>query len=82
MAILAFQKPDKVVLIESDGFHGKFEFRPLEPGYGITVGNVFTALIDGVSAEADFWEGTFDCEYTLKPSSVSSVSTLLNRYLF
>ena len=32
--------------------------------HGITVGNVFTALIDGVSAEADFWEGTFDCEAT------------------
>jgi hypothetical protein len=39
MAILAFQKPDKVLMLEADNFFGKFEFRPLEPGYGITVGN-------------------------------------------
>ena len=36
MAILAFQKPDKVLMLEADNFFGKFEFRPLEPGYGIT----------------------------------------------
>ena len=35
MAILAFQKPDKVLMLEADNFFGKFEFRPLEPGYGI-----------------------------------------------
>ena len=39
MAILAFQKPDKVLMLEADNFFGKFEFRPLEPGYGVTVGN-------------------------------------------
>ena len=39
MAILAFQKPDKVIMLDSDEKRGKFEFRPLEPGYGITVGN-------------------------------------------
>ena len=39
MAILAFQKPEKVIMLEADAFQGKFEFRPLEPGYGITVGN-------------------------------------------
>ena len=33
MAILAFQKPDKVLMLEADDFFGKFEFRPLEPGY-------------------------------------------------
>ncbi len=38
MAILAFQKPDKVIMLEADDRYGKFEFRPLEPGYGITVG--------------------------------------------
>ena len=37
MAILAFQKPEKVIMIESDDKIGKFEFRPLEPGYGITI---------------------------------------------
>ena len=39
MAILNFQKPDKVILIESSDYQGRFEFRPLEPGYGLTVGN-------------------------------------------
>ncbi len=39
MAILNFQKPDKVIMIDSSDFEGKFEFRPLEPGYGLTVGN-------------------------------------------
>jgi DNA-directed RNA polymerase subunit alpha len=45
MAILAFQKPDKVIMLESDDFNGKFEFRPLEPGYGITVGNALRRIL-------------------------------------
>jgi DNA-directed RNA polymerase subunit alpha len=45
MAILAFQKPDKVVMLESDDFKGKFEFRPLEPGYGITIGNALRRIL-------------------------------------
>jgi len=45
MAILAFQKPDKVIMIESDDKLGKFEFRPLEPGYGITVGNALRRIL-------------------------------------
>jgi DNA-directed RNA polymerase subunit alpha len=45
MAILAFQKPDKVVMLEADDFQGKFEFRPLEPGYAITVGNALRRII-------------------------------------
>ncbi len=45
MAILAFQKPDKVIMIESDEYLGKFEFRPLEPGYGITVGNALRRIL-------------------------------------
>lgn len=45
MAILDFQKPDKVIMIESDDFKGKFEFRPLEPGYGITVGNSLRRIL-------------------------------------
>jgi DNA-directed RNA polymerase subunit alpha len=65
MAVLAFQKPDKVIMVDSDESFGKFEFRPLEPGYGITVGNalrrillsslegyaITTAKIDGVEHE-------------------------------
>lgn len=45
MAILAFQKPDKVVMITSTDTHGQFEFRPLEPGYGITVGNALRRIL-------------------------------------
>jgi DNA-directed RNA polymerase subunit alpha len=45
MAILAFQKPDKVVMLEADEFQGKFEFRPLEPGYAITVGNALRRIL-------------------------------------
>src|SRR5450756_1163612 len=45
MAILAFQKPDKVIMIEADNKYGKFEFRPLEPGYGITVGNALRRIL-------------------------------------
>ncbi|HBI81958.1 MAG TPA: DNA-directed RNA polymerase subunit alpha [Bacteroidales bacterium] len=45
MAILAFQKPDKVIMLESTDTAGKFEFRPLEPGYGITVGNALRRIL-------------------------------------
>ena len=45
MAILAFQKPDKVIMVESDEKFGKFEFRPLEPGYGITIGNALRRIL-------------------------------------
>jgi DNA-directed RNA polymerase subunit alpha len=45
MAILAFQKPDKVIMLEADDKYGKFEFRPLEPGYGITVGNALRRIL-------------------------------------
>lgn len=45
MAILEFQKPDKVVMIDSDNHQGKFEFRPLEPGYGITIGNALRRIL-------------------------------------
>lgn len=45
MAILDFQKPDKVIMIESDNNDGKFEFRPLEPGYGITIGNALRRIL-------------------------------------
>ncbi|MFM1894343.1 MAG: DNA-directed RNA polymerase subunit alpha [Flavobacteriales bacterium] len=45
MAILNFQKPDKVVMLQSDAFQGEFEFRPLEPGYGITIGNSLRRIL-------------------------------------
>ena len=45
MAILDFQKPDKVLMLESTSSFGKFEFKPLEPGYGITVGNALRRVL-------------------------------------
>ena len=45
MAILDFQKPDKVIMLDSTEFHGRFEFRPLEPGFGITVGNALRRIM-------------------------------------
>lgn len=67
MAILAFQKPDKVLMLKANNTFGKFEFKPLEPGYGITIGNalrrillsslegyaISTIKIDGVRHEFD-----------------------------
>src|SRR6186713_1742737 len=45
MAILAFQRPDKVIMVTSDDRSGVFEFRPLEPGYGITIGNALRRIL-------------------------------------
>ena len=45
MAILDFQKPDKVIMLDSSEFNGRFEFRPLEPGFGITVGNALRRIM-------------------------------------
>ena len=45
MAILAFQKPDKVIMLEADSKFGQFEFRPLEPGFGITIGNALRRIL-------------------------------------
>ena len=45
MAILAFQKPEKVVMLEADDKFGKFEFRPLEPGFGVTIGNALRRIL-------------------------------------
>ncbi len=45
MAVLAFQKPEKVIMLEADDKYGKFEFRPLEPGFGITIGNSLRRIL-------------------------------------
>ena len=45
MPILAFQKPEKVIMLENDNSYGKFEFRPLEPGYGQTIGNALRRIL-------------------------------------
>ncbi|MBU2465966.1 MAG: DNA-directed RNA polymerase subunit alpha, partial [Bacteroidetes bacterium] len=45
MAILAFQKPEKVIMVDSNEYKGTFEFRPLEPGFGITIGNSLRRIL-------------------------------------
>ncbi len=45
MAILAFQKPEKVIMLDADNKFGRFEFRPLEPGFGITIGNALRRIL-------------------------------------
>ena len=45
MAILDFQQPDKVIMLDSTENNGRFEFRPLEPGFGITVGNALRRIL-------------------------------------
>jgi len=61
MAILAFQKPDKVIMIQSDEFKGIFEFRPLEPGFGQTIGNalrrILLSSLEGFAITNVFIEG-------------------------
>ena len=51
MAILAFQKPDRVIMVEDDPKYGKFEFRPLEPGFGHTIGNALRRILLSTSIE-------------------------------
>jgi DNA-directed RNA polymerase subunit alpha len=67
MAILDFQKPDKVIMINSDDRSGTFEFRPLEPGYGITVGNalrrILLSSLEGFAITSVKFEGV-DHEFT------------------
>ena len=45
MSILNFQKPDEVIMINEEANQGNFEFRPLEPGYGLTVGNALRRVL-------------------------------------
>ena len=82
MAILAFQKPDKVIMLEADNFQGKFEFRPLEPGYGITVGNalrrILLSSLEGfaiTSIKIDGVDHEFDCIPGQKVEYICSCSS-------
>ena len=73
MAILNFQKPDKVIMIESSDYEGRFEFRPLEPGYGLTVGNalrrVLLSSLEGFAITSVKIEGV-DHEFSTIPGIV------------
>lgn len=80
MAILNFQKPDKVIMIESTDFDGKFEFRPLEPGYGLTVGNalrrVLLSSLEGFAITSIRIEGV-DHEFSVIPGVVEDVTEMI-----
>jgi len=80
MAILDFQKPDKVIMIHSDDHKGQFEFRPLEPGYGITVGNslrrILLSSLEGFAISSIRIEGA-DHEFTTIKGVVEDVTEIV-----
>jgi len=80
MAILNFQKPDKVLMIESNATDGKFEFKPLEPGYGLTVGNalrrVLLSSLEGYAINSIRIEGV-DHEFSTIPGIVEDVTEII-----
>lgn len=80
MAILAFQKPDKVLMLEADDFYGKFEFRPLEPGYGITVGNalrrILLSSLEGFAITSIKIDGV-EHEFATVPGVIEDVTNII-----
>ena len=80
MAILAFQKPDKVLMLEADNFFGKFEFRPLEPGYGITVGNalrrILLSSLEGFAIPSIKIDGV-EHEFATVPGVIEDVTNII-----
>ncbi|MDA0201565.1 MAG: DNA-directed RNA polymerase subunit alpha [Bacteroidetes bacterium] len=80
MAILNFQKPDKVIMIDSSEHEGKFEFRPLEPGYGLTVGNalrrVLLSSLEGFAVTSVKIEN-IEHEFSTIPGVVEDVTEII-----
>ncbi|MGB0773467.1 MAG: DNA-directed RNA polymerase subunit alpha [Flavobacteriaceae bacterium] len=80
MALFNFQKPDKVIMIESTEFEGIFEFRPLEPGYGLTVGNalrrVMLSSLEGF-AITSLRINQVDHEFSTLPGIVEDVTEMI-----
>ena len=80
MAILDFQKPDKVIMNHSDEFSGEFEFRPLEPGYGITIGNslrrILLSSLEGFAITSIKIQGV-DHEFTTVKGVVEDVTEII-----
>lgn len=80
MAILAFQKPEKVIMLEADAFQGKFEFRPLEPGYGITIGNalrrILLSSLEGFAITSIKVAGV-DHEFSTIPGVIDDVTNII-----
>ncbi len=80
MAILAFQKPEKVIMLEADEKFGRFEFRPLEPGYGITVGNalrrILLSSLEGYAITTVKFEGV-DHEFSTITGVIDDVTNII-----
>ncbi|MRT91463.1 DNA-directed RNA polymerase subunit alpha [Ancylomarina sp. 16SWW S1-10-2] len=80
MAILAFQKPDKVIMLDADDRFGKFEFRPLEPGYGITIGNalrrILLSSLEGYAITTIKVQGV-DHEFSTVPGVIEDVTEMI-----
>ena len=80
MATFTFQKPDKVIMIDSSDFEGKFEFRPLEPGYGLTVGNalrrVLLSSLEGFAITTVKIDGV-EHEFSTIPGVVEDVTEII-----
>ena len=80
MAILAFQKPDKVIMLEADEMYGKFEFRPLEPGFGITIDNalrrILLSSLEGFAITSIRIEGV-DHEFSTIPGVIEDVTEII-----
>jgi len=80
MALLNFQKPDKVIMIDSTESEGKFEFRPLEPGYGLTVGNalrrVLLSSLEGFAITSVRIDGV-EHEFSVIPGVVEDVTEII-----
>ncbi|MFL2666584.1 MAG: DNA-directed RNA polymerase subunit alpha [Flavobacteriaceae bacterium] len=80
MAVFNFQKPDKVIMIDSSEFEGKFEFRPLEPGYGLTIGNalrrVLLSSLEGFAFTSVRIEN-IDHEFSSLPGIVEDVTEIV-----
>lgn len=80
MAVFIFQKPDKVIMINSTDYEGRFEFRPLEPGYGLTVGNalrrVLLSSLEGFAITSVRIEGV-DHEFSTIAGVVEDVTEII-----
>ncbi|MDD2560145.1 MAG: DNA-directed RNA polymerase subunit alpha [Bacteroidales bacterium] len=80
MAILAFQKPEKVVMLEADKEFGKFEFRPLEPGFGITIGNslrrILLSSLEGYAISSVRIDGV-DHEFASIPGVLEDMTNII-----
>jgi DNA-directed RNA polymerase subunit alpha len=80
MAILNFQKPDKIILQKANDFEAQFEFRPLEPGYGVTIGNalrrVLLSSLEGYAISGIVIEGA-DHEFATIKGVVEDVTEII-----